>query len=232
MNKKNKYLITITILSLIFCNKVYALCSESELNHFKEIESQYKVTYDYDPTTKLYSITYQMPELDKYRYEFAIAGEDINCSSPEEGIVVCYGRNFNGYQEFSIIGNTNTCTGEIKKTTMTIPKYNEFYGSELCTGIEEFALCQLEYDKEITQEEFESRVETYKKTNENKNITNNNDKNSQLNGEEKNSSIINTINKYIKNNLSKIIVVFVFIILVIISIILTIISTRKSRRLE
>ena len=48
MNKKSKYLMTITILSLIFCNKVYALCSESELNHFKEIESQYKVTYDYD----------------------------------------------------------------------------------------------------------------------------------------------------------------------------------------
>lgn len=228
--KKTRYFILFLFTFLLISPKVYATCSQEELNHFKEIEDQYKVTYDYNPDTKTYSITYIMTEVDKYRYEIAIAGEDINCTSPEEGKIVCTGKNFNGYQEFIIIGNSNTCTGEIKKTSLTIPKYNEFYGSQLCEGIEEFALCQLEYDEEITEEEFEKRVEIYKKNQDDKNS--NSEKEENNDEKQEDGGKLYTIKQYIKDNFLKIFIITIFVILCIVSITMIVVYERKRRRLE
>lgn len=235
--KKPFYLITTLLLSLSICNKVNAYCTEWEKNYFKEIESQYKATYDYDKNTGLYSITYYMPEPNLYTYRIAIKSENFNCESISVDVGIslkCIGKDFYGYQEFVIFGNSNTCNDELKKEIIDIPKqiYNKYSNSNLCEGIEEFVLCQKDYEIEITEDEFVSRTETYKQTKE----KNKNDENIQNkeNKESKNENLQtkNNIFYFFQNNLKLIIPIFILINLIIISTILSIKSIKKSRRLE
>ena len=53
MNRK-KYLILTTMLSLLCINKTYAACTQQEINDFKKIEDEYKITYKFDKETKTY----------------------------------------------------------------------------------------------------------------------------------------------------------------------------------
>ena len=229
---KKKYLILITLLSLLTTDKVYATCTENEVNHFKEIEKTYKVTTDFDPNTKEYVITYYMDDLEEYNVNIKMPSGS-KCDYIDGNTIRCAGKSLNGNYNTTISGNSNTCDEELKQEDGTIPKYNEYYGSEECQGIEEFALCQKDYSKDITEEDFKSRVETYKKTNttnDNKNNPNNNDKDDHI--EIKKDTFINKVIYYIQNNLTKVIIISVFIILLIITAIITIKSIKKSRRLE
>lgn len=234
--KRKKSLLLITLLSLLSTNKVYAACTEAELNHFKEIESTYKVTTDFDPNTKEYVITYYMDSLGDYEINIELQ-PGSKCQYVDGNTIKCTGKNLNGDYKSTIIGYSDTCNDELKQETGTIPKYNEYYGSEECQGIEEFALCQKDYTKEITEEDFKSRTETYKKTttvdNNKDNATNTKDNTKEDNTKElKNDTFFARIKYYVQNNLTKTIIIAVFIILLIITAIITIKSIQKSRRLE
>ena len=233
---KKKFLIINAIILLMITNKVNAACSQYELDHFKEIESQYKATYYYDESIKEYVIEYYMPEPDRYKYQIAISTEgSINCDNADSNTIKCHGKDYDGEQILIILGSSKTCNDELKRDIITIPKHveNKYYGNSLCEGIEEFALCQKDYDKELPEEEFTARVESYKKSLSKKPTNDDTSKDGNNDDDHNNlNTVFDNIFRYIQNHLAIIIVGTIFAILLIITIILKIKSIRKSRYLE
>ena len=216
--KKRKYFILTAILFLSCIPKTYATCTQEEINEFKKVEDDYKVTYEFNHDTKDYNVTFHTPLINKFDYEI-YTNIKLNCQKLNEIEVECYNIPINEY-ELSIVGTSDSCNDVLKKLTLKLPEYNIYSDDPLCEGIEEFYLCQPTYEKKVDRETFESRVNTYKNSNKKEET-------------EKNETLEeNKISEYIKENLIQIIIIIVFIILVIITIILTANSIRKSRRLE
>ena len=223
--KKNKYLLIITLLSLLYPIKTHAECTKEEIDYFKQIESKYKVTYEFNKSTKDYTLTYHIANPEKYDYAIT--------SGITEDILVEFNKiNDNvievnkippGNYTIEVMGITETCNDTLKKINLKLPNYNKYSEDPLCEGIEEFVLCQPTYDKEIDYETFSSRVATYKKNLKQNETTDDID---EITEEE------NKIITYLKNNMFQVITVSIFIILIIITIILTASSVKKSRRLE
>lgn len=235
--KKSKYIITAILLSLILCNQVHAACSQEQIKEFNKVAGKYKVTYEYDEKTEIYTVTFHNPNPALYDYQIRDLTGKATCRSSGTNII-CTGKNLDTQLEYSVIGMTTSCNQELKSGTFEVEKeednqntYNKFSESELCEGIEEFVLCQKDYNKELTEEEFISRVESYKKQlEESKNKPNQQEQNNNDNKQKK--DILADIINYLKNHITETIIVIVFIIIFTISTILTVKSIRKSRRLE
>lgn len=221
MNRK-KYLIITTVLSLLCVTKAYAACTQQEINEFKKIEDEYKITYEFDKDTKSYTLNLQGYDFQQYDYRFYIIGE-LQCNEIDKNNTKCYYFNPGTYR-IDIIGKTKTCNDVLKTISLKLIKYNKYSEDPLCKGIEEFVLCQPTYEKDIDYDTFVSRVNTYKKTKQNK-----------IDEEKNNQKEISELDKvilYIKENLIQIIIIIIFVILVTISTIIAIKTLKKSRRLE
>lgn len=218
---KNKLLLLIP-LSLLIPTIAYADCTKEEIQEFKEVEEDYKITYEFDKDTKLYSLTFYNPKSDLY--DFIGENDSIfsNCEVIDETKAKCDNIK-SGTYNFEVVGLSETCNNTLKKVTLTLPKYNSYAEDPLCEGIEEFVLCQPTYDKDIDYDTFVSRVNSYKKTKQEK------EEEIKPKTTDKEESIII---KYIKDNLFQIIIIVIFIIMVITTIILSAKSIKKSRRLE
>lgn len=220
MNRK-KYLIFTTMLSLLCMNKAYAACTQQDINDFKKVEDEFKVTYEFNITTKDYDLTFRNPNPDKYAYSYGKDLSEMKYKSGDAGELTYSGIKPGKYK-ISIIGVSNECRDELKVINISLSNYNKYSEDKLCEGIEEFVLCQKTYDKEIDYDTFVSRVNTYKKTKENNN----------KNGSDETNKKENYIIKYLKNNIFSIIIIVTFAILLITTIIITVKNIKKSRRLE
>lgn len=222
MNKL-KYLLSLAIVFIVLPNIIYADCTVEERKHFKEIEDEYKVTYEFNKDTETYDITLFNPEPETYDY--LIFDEKIfeKCETINENETKC--KNIPSQDiNMEIVGITDTCTDSFKEVVIYLLKRNNYWEDPLCEGIEEFVLCQPTYDKEIDYDTFVSRVNTYKKTKQREAAKEDNDK--------KQNSILNKAFDFIKENIFQLIVGIIFIIVIIVTIILTAKSIRKRRRLE
>lgn len=219
--KKHKLLLSILSLSLFIPSTTYADCTKEEIDNFKEIEDEYKITYEFDKDTKTYTLTFYSPEPDMYDYILHI-GKDKKCNEIEEKKNECYGI-YPGEYIIDIVGQTNSCKDILSSKSLKLPAYNKYSEDPLCEGIEEFVLCQSTYDKDIDYDTFVSRVNTYKKNHTNKDDTDN---------QKEEIKEQNKILQYIQDNLLQIIIITIFIVMVITTIILTAKSIKKSRRLE
>lgn len=217
MKKKKKILLTI-ISFIAFTSKTYAECTNEEVNAFKKISNEYKVTYEMNTESKLYNLTFYDPAPDKYT--FVINGATDGDFSIHDNNNYQYLGLSPGEYTVTIEGVTNTCKDVLKTINLSLPKYNKYTEDPLCKGIEEFVLCQPTYDKDIDYETFKQRVEVYKKTK-----TENNIKTDDIN---KNNAIVN----YFKNNIGQISLFTISLVLVIIVITLIAKRQKKSRRLE
>lgn len=217
MKKKKKILLTI-ISFIAFTSKTYAECTNEEVNAFKKISNEYKVTYEMNTESKLYNLTFYDPAPDKYT--FVINGATDGDFSIHDNNNYQYLGLSPGEYTVTIEGVTNTCKDVLKTINLSLPKYNKYTEDPLCKGIEEFVLCQSTYDKDIDYETFKQRVEVYKKTK-----TENNIKTDDIN---KNNAIVN----YFKNNIGQIFLFTISLVLVIIVITLIAKRQKKSRRLE
>lgn len=215
--RKNKRILLFLSVCLLFSNHVYAECTTDERKEFRNIEDNYKITYEFNKDTKDYTLTFTSPEPDKFDY--FINNINVNCGDTVNNQTKCTGFT-PGYQEIFIIGQTDSCNEILKEVSMTLA-YNKLSEDPLCEGNEDFVLCNPSYDKEIDYDSFVSRLNTYKKN------KGNNPSSSSNSVKEENAIIT-----YVKNNLVSIITITIFIILVIITIILTAKSIKKSRRLE
>ena len=209
-----------TILFLTCITNTYAACTQEEIDEFKKIEDEYTIKYEFNKDTKDYTLYFSNPLKDKFSY-FIETGEKMTCTNIDDITIKCTGIKSNKYN-IEILGTTDTCDEILKKTTLNLKEYNNYSNDPLCDGIEEFVLCQPTYDKEIDYDTFVSRINTYKKTKENK------EKENKVEIEEEENKVI----LYIRGNLIKIIIITIFTILVLITVYTTIKSIRKSRRLE
>lgn len=224
--KKYKYLLLTFLIPLLIPITAYAECTKEDIEHFKEIEDEYTITYEFDKETKKYSITFFNPNPEAYGYTLGYAvseneykKKDFTTIKEEEFIE----ENINpGEYDIEVISTNKECQKQFKKTTLKLSKYNIYSEDPICEGIEEFILCQTTYDKDIDYDTFVSRVNTYKKGH----------KKEQTEPASIKTKEDNKIIKYIKDNIVQIIVITFFVIMVIITIYLTIKSARKSRRLE
>ena len=218
MNRK-KYITLTLILSLLCMNKTYAACTQEEIDDFKKIEDEYKITYEINRVTKDYMLNIYNPSPEKYKFVLLING-DIKCTSYESGKIEC--RNIpSGSHKVEVVSQSVSCKDTLKTFVLELPKYNQYADDPLCEGIDEFVLCQPTYEKEIDYDTFVSRVNTYKRTKSKENIK-----------EKDKSKENNVLIEYIKENLVKIVIILTFIVLLTITIIVTLNSARKSRRLE
>ena len=222
MNKYKKITLFFLLFSL-FNTKVYASCTTEEKNAFKKVESKYNITYEFDKTSKDYTITLHNPKykLFSYSIDYDIDTSKVKYKEEGETITLTYEGIPSGDYNIEIIGTTDTCDDTLKEIKLHLPEYNKYADDPLCEGYEEFVLCNPTYEKKIDYDTFVSRLNTYKKSK--KNLPS-----STSNTTKANSEIIT----YIKDNLTTIIVSIVFIILLIITAILTAKSIKKSRRLE
>lgn len=222
MNKK-KYIAFPLLLSLLCINTVYADCTQQARDEYNSIKDQYKITNTFNSDSKKYTIRIEKPNNDKFRYTTAITSQ-YKCEKISDTITECYdlepGKTFYAY----IMGKSNDCNIMLREDEIYLKKNNKYYGDPMCSGIEEFVLCQEIYDRDIDRETFEYRINKYK---ESKEIKQEEEKKQQ--DEEK---IDNKISTYIEENKTQQIIIIIFIILLIISIITGIKSEKKSRRLE
>ena len=216
---KKRYLVATIILSLFSINKTYAYCTQEEKDEFKKIEDDYKVTYEFNESSKDYTLYLTSSEYDKYYYQI-YTDDELQCSPVDEKTVKCIHLKPDIYS-IDVVGVTSTCNDILKEITLEIA-YNKYSEDPLCEGIEEFYLCQPTYGKEVDRETFESRINTYIRTK--------NKEKEEINNVEQPKE--NKILKLIKENLVQIIIVVIFLILLAITTIVTIQQSRKSRRLE
>lgn len=237
--KKSKYILTTILLSLSLCTEVSAKCTEEMKQRFKEIEKKYTITRSFDEKTQEYVFTYHMPK--SLYFEFHIESETgVTCVFKDPQNAECRTKDLKKKQNFIIKGKYSSCDEELKKesaVTATEKKevYNKYSESKLCEGIEEFVLCQKDYSKELTEDEFKKRVETYKNSQTKKEENNNIEvENSKTEQQEENTlkKVFDKVFDYIKGHIVVIGSTIALIILTIITIILNVKSIKKSRRLE
>lgn len=219
-----KKTIIVFIIFLLNISPIYAACTGAEIKNFKETEDKYIVEYKKNPSTKSYDVYLNRPEKEKYDYRFN-KKIDTSCQEIDNKTIKCTSF-LAGKYEISIVGVTQTCNSVLKKINLEIPQYVSYSEDPLCEGIEEFVLCNPNYDKDIDYETFVSRVNTYKK-----NLLSNKEE-EKKEEEEPETPLEENIINYLKEYWLEITIVIVFIILVIITTIITAKSIRKSRRLE
>lgn len=224
MNKK-KYILLTLMLSLININNVYAECSQEELDEFAKVEDQYNISYEYDISSKTYTLIAKRALPDKYDYYIHMMNYgETSCEEQTENITQCVNMPPDQELKIKIIGQTSACDKTFKEYTIILPKANKYYDDPLCEEIKEFYLCQPTIEKDIDYETFLSRTKTYIKTKSKK-------EQEQLNDSEDNQNI-EKIKEYISTHIAQIIVIILFIILITISSIMTYKSISKRRRLE
>ena len=219
--KKYKYLLITLLIPLLIPITTYADCTEENIQEFKEIQDEYKVTYEFDKETKLYTIIMNNPESSKYDYSVDDENVYANCNIMDETKIKCENVNPGSYL-VEIYDIQNNCEIPLKKISLDLPKYNDYSEDPLCEGLEDFYLCQSTYDKAVDYDTFVARVELYKKSLEEKKDT---EQKQETTSESK-------IIKYIKDNIIQIIIITVFVIMIVITIALTVKTEKQSRRLE
>lgn len=116
---------------------------------------------------------------------------------------------------------SSKCQNIIDTISVSLPTFNKYSLDPLCDGIDgsEFKLCGKYYEEEVSRENFEQRLNSYKKIHvkEEKNEVNN-DKN----------NIINSIFTFIKSYYFYLIAAILFIVLI--SLIVKIISERRNKK--
>jgi len=219
---KIKNLLTIAIIFTILPNAIYADCTTEEIKHFKKIEKDYKVTYEFNKDTETYTITFYNPEPDNYDYAIYGIDDMSSCKEINRQETKCENLLGNNYY-LQIVGITETCNDTLKEVSTNLSRQNNYWDDPLCEGIEEFVLCQPTYDKEIDYDTFVSRVNIYKKTKQ---------REETKSKEEKENKIIDNLINFIKDNLLNIVLIIIFVVAITITVILAAKSIRKSRRLE
>ena len=240
--KTCKKYILLLVLSFLCLNKVYAECSQSDIDEFKKIEDQYTVTYELDKSTGKYIVSFNAPS-NEYVFTMRVT-DGVKIARSENNKKYAYIGVEPGKYKVDVVkiyndGATVECSGKLKTVELELGSYNKYSESPKCENNKEFYLCQDTYDEEIDEETFESRIELYEESKEEKNQSNNSNNNSSNNKTNNNNlnnnevnSFIESIMNYLKDNIVIVIGITVTIIVVIIALVVFIKRANKRRRLE
>ena len=226
MGGKIKYLI-ITILAILLPMNVKADCQ----SEFNKIKNEFKATYKYDKDSDSFTITFVSPNYDRYMFQL-ITAEDIRNAdfiTLEKQLTVNL-KNYKGNEyRYEIIAEYPECKNvSVYQSKLILKKYNAYADNSLCKGNEEFVLCQKDYEGELDDTTFQTRIETYieeKNSKEAATIKRDNNKTDDTN-------MIDKASTFAEENTILIIIVTIFIIALIVFAIIMIKNKMKSRRLE
>lgn len=228
--KKLVRLLLLNILLIIVPTIAYADC-ESE---FKEVESEFSISYEYNTSNKSYTITLVNPDYNKYSFVFNNTEEIENANMSVDGTkLTAVISNYKGESyPYKISGVVNECAGIIlKNEVFVLKKVNKYADSPLCEGNEEFVLCQKDYGKEIDEATFESRIKQYEKAKEAGDTVIDDDIPSK-NKDEPTTSTIQSIIKIVKEHKWIVGVAIGVLIIIILSVVLIVKREMKRRRLK
>lgn len=231
MSKYIKLLLTLFIATIPF--HVYADC-ESDRAEYERIKDQFKITYKYNKDTDDFTVTEIIPQFEKFPGNWIQRMNEIkNSAYADDTTMYITYKNYKDntfYRKIYI----NRCPGDnvVLDETINFVKYNRYYDDPRCEGNEDFVLCQKDYEKNIDEKTFESRLETYIAGKENKQNYNEQPNNSNDSNDIKDANTWENIKEYVEDNLIMIIVIAIFLLIIAITVILMVKSYIKSRRLE
>ncbi len=178
VNMKNIVSLIIGIaIILVLPLKIYALddtynghegCTYSDINALKNKVSLVKILYDYDETT-LMEITLTNLQPDFYAMDFANKVEfQYDISSENPGIASSKEYFDNQVIKINFIAaESSVCSGEeILISNIKLPRYNTYYGNELCDGIDpdKLPICSKWYPTPVEEYKFIEIVTNYKES--------------------------------------------------------------------
>ena len=228
--KRIKALLFILVLFLITPIVVNADC-ESD---FKEVEDQFKISYVYNKDTDDFTITMVSPDRDRFSWVFHSQEELKNAVHSVEGqkVTTTINNYKNDQYDYRIAAVYSGCKGQtLKKGTLQLKKYNPYADSPLCEGNEDFVLCQKDYDKAISEDEFESRIEAYEESKKDNTSRKSSSESKKSDTQEK-ESIFAEVREFAEEHIAVVIIAAVIVIALIITAIIMIKKSIKSRRLE
>ena len=145
---KQKYLLSLISLSLLIPTIINADCTKEEIDNFKEIQDEYKVTYEFDIENKTYTVYINNIDSEHYTFSGDLFNDKFDASLLENNEIKIERVDAGNYS-IKILSSNESCETVLKTITLELPKYNKYYGDPLCKDIEEFVLCQQTYDKDI-----------------------------------------------------------------------------------
>lgn len=192
-------LFIIVLCFILFPNFVYAKCSEQQIHELNKLIDNINVKYIHEGNNAFNVTLYNIPE---NITGTSIIGmfNDISSDLPKNSVSGFIG-GYN-YQIFYIANEKNECGMEVLKTiSLNIPVYNIHSKKEICKEekYSDFEYCKEIVKKEISEEEFNKKIEAF-----NGNNSNTNNKPS--------TSLFETIKNIIIDNLLIIISVFILLI--------------------
>ena len=251
MKKSIKLAVLFFTLLIISPVNIHADCQSD----FNAIADKFKASYKYNEETDDFTITIINANRGKYAFRYKSREDANNTKYEVKGDkLIATISNYKGTEYYySISATYDECKRVlVKEETLQLKKYNPYADDPLCSGNEEFVLCQKEYKESIEREDFVSRIETYIETKQeeqgnrtpNNSSNNSSDNNQQNNGTNSDpntriksnvvddDNVINIVIEFLKDN----IIIAIIGVLIIVSLItfaaIKIRKSVKSRRLE
>ena len=203
---------------------------------FKTIEKEFKISYKYNSETTDFDIILVNPNYERYSYVFYKSNERNDLGNADRKItekqLTITIKHYKGTEyAYKIVALYDGCKNTfVKEGKMLLGESNPYAESQLCEGYEEFVLCQKEYDKQMDEATFKSRLEAYKESKESEKSDNLSDDGKKT--IEGIKDIFDIIVEFVEEYTIEVIIVAIFIVVLIIMITLLIIRSIKSRRLE
>jgi len=243
---RKRYIYLTLILSLLGGGKVYATCQDDLIQEYESIKDQFSVTYEYVEENNSYTLTFIKPDNSNFGYFFGVNSDLISgtmdcdydasgcektgsCPTAGESTkVVC--KNYKaGTPSIYIVASTDNCESISKAVEIELPYHNQYANSEACKGNEDFILCDENYDKEITEEEFNERLTSYENEKAEEEKGNNESKENKIS---KIQETFNNIENFVKNNLIIVIASLILVVIVVVFLVILVRNIIKRRRLE
>lgn len=165
--------------------KVNAICDNSRKTELQKIAGNVTYGYDYIKESDSFNIT--------------ITNLNPNIYIDNNGTIYRYSNSneltIGGYKPGDNIRlyvyDTEYCNASaLNILYINLPVKNKYYGTEICSGFEEYSLCQMWTSNNLTENEIKSKLDSYKK--------NNDDNKNQNEIEVKNYALQLLIDIYIK----------------------------------
>lgn len=182
---RKKIMFTIFLI-LLFCDNIGALnyrgCDSSKISRLKSLISNINISYEYKLIngTPSFDVTINNIPSDVYFVDskdiyYGEVQKKYYFSDTKNGELTIY--NYYGKGgSYKFYSNIQGCKEVLLgKKYYKFPVYNPYYGDSLCEGISNYSLCQKWVNVSYSHQEFEEKINEYKKSKEikqeNQNIT-------------------------------------------------------------
>lgn len=172
--KKYLKLIMVIFFAMIpYQVKAYNICSTEDTVKLNKLASNVLANYSYYETDGVVKFKITINNLSSNTYIYDAVKKQTYYSTGE---ITLENYGPNQTVEYKIYSNIAYCKGQyLNSIFVTLPPYNPYYKDKLCSGIEDYKLCQKWSNVNLTYDEFKQQIYTYRNDNneQKKNINDN-----------------------------------------------------------